>query len=560
MRYTNLLILFVTLAIGIVLYFFKLDQIPSGFYIDEALHGYSAYSILQTGKDEFGKTFPIVFRFYGSYNAPLYVYLTTIPVKVFGLTIFSVRLISALAGFLGFVAIYLLLKSAGVLKRDITPELGVVLYLISPWVILQSRTGYEVTLAFLFFSLGVLLVWRSLSYPFWVIPAITFLSLSTYTAYSERYIAPLFILGSLILFRKTFFSQKFKKHIFLGLLIFFLTQIPHFKILFTPAFFPKSGLFGGGIIESQADKLFIFPRPVALALSFSREFLAQYVTYFSPESLFFLPDPDLQRSIPELSGFYPWIAVPYFVGLYYLWKLRRKNFAKFVILLALVAPLPAALTKDPFSTHRAYPLVLPLVLIVALGADRLISFYPRLSKIFLPVLIFMSLVLLWRGYFILLPKERASYWGYAYKYLADEIVMRPNEVFVIDQARQKPTYIQLAFHLKYPPEEFQALFPKTLQESYYYEANVDTKINFGNIRNRNINWENDIYENQILVGDSLAISETQAKEHYLEKQFEIVSPIDEVLLEGYKTNPIVKCENNYAKEKCSNIVIEPAKL
>src|SRR3972149_8693105 len=85
---------------GICLFFYKLQTIPQGFYIDEALHGYGAYSILETGKDEYGKAFPIVFRFYASYNPSLYVYLTTIPIKIWGLTAFSVRMVSAMAGLL----------------------------------------------------------------------------------------------------------------------------------------------------------------------------------------------------------------------------------------------------------------------------------------------------------------------------------------------------------------------------------------------------------------------------------------------------------------------------
>src|SRR3989304_8212838 len=90
-------LVFITL-LGIFFFFHKLSSIPPGIYVDEALHGYSAYSILETGKDEYGKAFPLVFRLYGSYNEPLYIYLTTLPRKLWGLTAFSVRSIAALSG------------------------------------------------------------------------------------------------------------------------------------------------------------------------------------------------------------------------------------------------------------------------------------------------------------------------------------------------------------------------------------------------------------------------------------------------------------------------------
>ena len=100
MRFTKIItiiFIFAILLVGIYVYFYKLGEIPKGFYIDEALPGYNAYSILKTGKDEYGKYLPLVFRFYGSYNPPLYTYFTVLSVKVFGLNIFSVRFVSAMA-------------------------------------------------------------------------------------------------------------------------------------------------------------------------------------------------------------------------------------------------------------------------------------------------------------------------------------------------------------------------------------------------------------------------------------------------------------------------------
>src|SRR3972149_8030343 len=95
--FKQIIFLSLLLIVGIFMFFHKLDVIPPGFYVDEALHGYSAYSILETGKDEYGKDFPMVFRMYGSYNEPLYIYLSTLPIKIWGLTAFSVRSIAALS-------------------------------------------------------------------------------------------------------------------------------------------------------------------------------------------------------------------------------------------------------------------------------------------------------------------------------------------------------------------------------------------------------------------------------------------------------------------------------
>jgi 4-amino-4-deoxy-L-arabinose transferase-like glycosyltransferase len=143
------------LAAGLFLYLYKLDGIPAGLYIDEALPGYNAYSLMKTGKDEYGKILPLVLRFYGSFNPPLYTYLTIIPVYIFGLSVFSVRLVSALAGLLSVIPFYLLLKNSKIVKNKCAIFASAMLFVISPWLVLHSRVGYEVSLAFLLFSWAV---------------------------------------------------------------------------------------------------------------------------------------------------------------------------------------------------------------------------------------------------------------------------------------------------------------------------------------------------------------------------------------------------------------------
>ncbi|MDP2860304.1 MAG: 4-amino-4-deoxy-L-arabinose transferase, partial [bacterium] len=107
----ELLIIIIVLAFGFFLYTFKLGEIPSGLYVDEASTGYNSYSILQTGKDEYGKSMPVAFRFLGSYTPPLYTYLSVPIIAVAGLNVTSVRFLSALCGVLNILIIFLLVKS-----------------------------------------------------------------------------------------------------------------------------------------------------------------------------------------------------------------------------------------------------------------------------------------------------------------------------------------------------------------------------------------------------------------------------------------------------------------
>ena len=91
-----------------ILRLWQLGTVPVSPDWDEAAIGYNAYSLLSTGKDEFGKTFPLVFRSFNDYKPPLYIYLTMPSIAIFGLNTWSVRLPSALMGILAVIGTYYL--------------------------------------------------------------------------------------------------------------------------------------------------------------------------------------------------------------------------------------------------------------------------------------------------------------------------------------------------------------------------------------------------------------------------------------------------------------------
>lgn len=91
-----------------VLRFYKLGQIPPSLDWDETAHGYNAYSILKTGRDEYGYFLPLSFRSFDDYKPPLYTYLVVPSVAVFGLNNFAVRFPSAALGVLAVLFTYLM--------------------------------------------------------------------------------------------------------------------------------------------------------------------------------------------------------------------------------------------------------------------------------------------------------------------------------------------------------------------------------------------------------------------------------------------------------------------
>ena len=106
----HLSLLLVIVLLGAFLRLCMLDRVPPGFNQDEASIGYNAYSILKTGKDEYGKVMPIYFKAFGDQKLPVYIYATAASEAVLGVNEFAVRFPSAFFGILCLPLLYLLVE------------------------------------------------------------------------------------------------------------------------------------------------------------------------------------------------------------------------------------------------------------------------------------------------------------------------------------------------------------------------------------------------------------------------------------------------------------------
>src|SRR3990170_8102278 len=159
-------IVFLSIGIAVLTRVYKLGDAPSGLYLDEAAQGYNAYSILKTGKDEFGKSFPIVFRSFTDFKTPIYIYLIVPLIPVFGLSAFTVRFPSFFFSILTIPLLYFLLKRIS--PKPIAVGISLLasfLLALSPWHILFGRTNFECNVALFFFLSGVYFFYRGLKVP-----------------------------------------------------------------------------------------------------------------------------------------------------------------------------------------------------------------------------------------------------------------------------------------------------------------------------------------------------------------------------------------------------------
>ena len=128
-------------AAGLFLRFYRLAALPPGMQQDEASIGYEAWSLLNYGVDRYLHPWPVYPITYGSGGgSPLMVYLTMLPIALFGRNVFAVRFLPALFGSFCIPLFGILLKEACGRK---TAAAGMLLLAVDPWHFVFSRWALD---------------------------------------------------------------------------------------------------------------------------------------------------------------------------------------------------------------------------------------------------------------------------------------------------------------------------------------------------------------------------------------------------------------------------------
>jgi 4-amino-4-deoxy-L-arabinose transferase-like glycosyltransferase len=131
-RLRNTLPLLFIVALAAFLRFYQLAELPAGLHGDEAVSGIEARRILRLGS--IGPYSPLAL---GQPSGPLYLF--TVPLKLFGNTIFAVRSLSALIGTLTVLLFYFVLRRPFGATVALT---GAGLLAVANWHIHFARIGF----------------------------------------------------------------------------------------------------------------------------------------------------------------------------------------------------------------------------------------------------------------------------------------------------------------------------------------------------------------------------------------------------------------------------------
>lgn len=470
----NLIILFLIIFLAAFLRLYQLTGIPPSLSWDETAVGYNAWTITHYGKDEWGKTFPLVFRSFGDDKHPVHIYITALFVVVLGPTEYAVRLPSAILGILNVLLMFWLGKL--LFKKDIAGYFAALSLAISPWAIHFSRFNHELNFALFFFILGFCLfivgmqrknIYLSLSFLSWGISLLTY--------HSSKVVVPP-VISILIAINITRLLEA-KKYFLTGLIILFL----FFGLIFT-----NPGLLGTARVKQtsfskdqmEATKAYKITNQYVFGLA--EITFDQYLKHFTPEYLFRKGDQNPRLGVHSFGQFYYLDLFFALLGILYLLKVRSRLTLALLVWLTF-APIPSALVNEAPQSGRAMFMVGSLHLLIAAGflfftnlfaEQRSFALFKKVRLKFvaisLVVIIYLGLLSVYAYNYYRNYNDNAIEWQYGMKQIVSFIKLHPeyNDIY-ISKVRAQP-YIFFLYHLPYPLPKYLEYVEYNKEESYTY--------------------------------------------------------------------------------------------
>lgn len=502
-RYIFLLLLVSIFILSFVLRFYKLGEIPNGLYQDETAIGYNAYSILTTGKDEYGKSYPLYFKSFGDWKLPVYIYATVLSVKAFGLNEFAVRFPSAFFGFLTVIVFYFFAKD--LLKDKRIAVIAVLLMAINPWSLHYNRATFEVSVGLFFFILGGYLLNKFFrekkKYTFFIGTACFIVALYSYNL--TRLLSPLLFL-LFIFYNRKFFKSFSQKEVIYTAVASVIAVIPIVFTLFSKGGFSSAS--GTLIFSSNAVyapllefRSYVSNMPLNMdAILFNKfvmilwQYINNIANYLNVQFFFLTGSQHGNHGMGNFGMFYLFELPLILIGTVYL--IKHKLEGRFVIATwILIVILTASLTREVPHATRSYFMSAPIIILSALGIFILYKKLLKINKfiyrlfliIFFCAFVIYNIAYYFSSYYIKFPVYYARQWNFADKQLTEYIRSNQDKyqkVLIDESAGFK--YSSLVFYSAYPPVDFIKTVKRTRDDS---EGFVKV-LSFGKYEFREVDW------------------------------------------------------------------------
>lgn len=471
LKYKSIILLFLIIILASFLRIYKIDQIPPSISWDEAAVGYNAYTIANWGKDEWGKTFPLIFTSFEDDKHPVYVYFTAISVKILGLSDFSMRLPTAIFGVMCVMVVFYLTKI--IFASNFISLISALFVAVSPYSIQFSRFNHQANFALFFWMLGLLFFLKAIRGKKIFLPFSFFsFGISLFSYHSSLVVViPLIVLLIIIYFKDLL---KIKKYFLISILIMIFFGL---IMYFNPALLGIARMNQTAVSKDEIFKTFLYKKTNDEILGKIEFTYNQYLLHLDPKYLFLTGGANKKFSTQAVGEFYPVDAPLILVGfLGLLWGIVSwsTHWKTFLVLLvwALLAPLPASLVAEAPHPGRAMFMMGSWNIIAAYGLYLIVTVYKKLpyriliTGIFLIILsiIFYNFI---TDYYKNYANKYSIDWQYGMKQAVGYVKDHNGyfQVYTTD-IRFQP-YIFFLYYLKTPLPEF--------RDTVYYNTDIEKR-------------------------------------------------------------------------------------
>lgn len=444
-------------------------SVPSGFHADEAVFGYNAYSILKTGRDEYGRLFPLIFESFGDSKAAVYSYLTIPSIAVFGLTEFAVRLPSVVFGVLIVLLAYFLVLR--ITKDKGLSLVASALAAISPLGILLSRTQCDSLVSVFFFYIAIYawFTWlekRKISH---IVLLLTMMVLSFLTNVVTRLLAvPFFLLLACVYWKS--FTIEAKRMITLVTLVV-IGIVVSLSVGFAGNRFSQISVFSGRDVqlvldeEIREDGVFGMPHMLTRVvhnkvIAYARYMVTTFASHLSSDFLFFQAEQPRREQIPHM-GVLLLVECPFLLlGIYQAFR-KKLKYGIFSALWFLLVPINLSIISgETPNMHRFFFATLPIHILVGLGILAVVKEAAKRKLRFVWIVIVFAFIVN-VGYFlhqlfVHQPTHFPFYRGFAYKELVKKLPLYYDmyDHVIVTKGNESP-YIYILFFGAYDPRTYQ---------------------------------------------------------------------------------------------------------
>lgn len=462
------------IVLASILRLYALGIVPPSLNWDEAAWGYNAYTLGIDGRDEFGVLLPYKYlESFGDFKPPLYAYTAVIPVKLFGLDAFAVRLPSAIFGILTVILSYFLVKQLfyNAKHKELYALFTAFLLAISPWHIMLSRAAFEANLVTFLIVLGVWLFLKGISgRGYFLILSVIPFAASFYTFNTARIVTPLIGLLLVLSFWKILFTKQ-RKELILAAVLGVLLVAPLVPFLLSPQAslrFQEVNIFSDIKIIEQSNTAILRDNNALWSkllhhryALYGVSFVNHYLDHFKPDFLFIKGDGNPKFSTQDVGQLFLF-EIPFFIAGIILLFRKKEGYWWIIPLWLLIGIIPAATARE---TPHALRIESTLPMFQILSAIGLTWFVMTLKKfsplvrmssfVLLGIIVVMSISYFLHGYYVHYSREYSGEWQYGYKesiaYVSQE-VGKYDEVQVSDILGRP--YVYYLLHTQTDPEIF----------------------------------------------------------------------------------------------------------